>query len=132
MIVVNFRDLLCVYCFFNRFPFNNPFFRHSWSSEAKIILIKTGELGLEPKVSCSPVQGWGTWNRTKINGSKGHCPTVRRSPNSVRDRRRQSCCQLHHSPMISVISDFYFNTQSVETKVRESPIFLQQLFTTIE
>ncbi len=25
--------------------------------------------------------GWGTWNRTKINGFKGHCPTVRRSPN---------------------------------------------------
>ena len=22
----------------------------------------------------------GTWNRTKINGFKGHCPTIRRSP----------------------------------------------------
>ena len=28
-------------------------------------------------------KGWETWNRTKIHGFKGRCPTVRRSPNET-------------------------------------------------
>src|SRR3989338_3087516 len=28
--------------------------------------------------------GWETWNRTKIHGFKGRCPTIRRSPNLLK------------------------------------------------
>ena len=34
---------------------------------------------------------WETWNRTKINGFKGHCPTFRRSPNKCQGGYVASC-----------------------------------------
>ena len=40
-----------------------------------------------PKVACYSValakDSCGTWIRTKINGFKGHCPTIRRSRNKI-------------------------------------------------
>gem|GEM_PF-6550831 len=34
----------------------------------------------------------GTWNRTKIHGFKGRCPTIRRSPNDKRAEARLITC----------------------------------------
>lgn len=35
---------------------------------------------LSERTNCAQ-RGWGAWTRTKINGTRNRCPTIRRHPN---------------------------------------------------